>query len=446
MKEKEQVICKINNYGANAEGVGVLPDGKIVFVPYSVKGEQVVAKIEKQKKTFVEAKIIDINRKSEFRVKPLCPYYGVCGGCQTQHLSYEESLKLKEELVQNALVRIGKLNVNILPVIASDLQYGYRNKISMPFDFNTKKLALHDINDNLICVDDCSIVEIWCKKLIYLTNKFVKDYNISVYNPNTNKGVLKQLIARKINDCLIVTLVANGKSLPNYEDYFTLLLSEFDKVGLSININTKASNYLPSNKYVYLCGEENVVLNEFGVRYAINNACFLQVNTNIKQKIYEQVLDECEGFDTAIDCYSGAGLLTALISKKVKKAYGVEIVKEATIEADKLCEFNNILNVANICGDATQELYKLKEEIVVGKTVVVLDPPRKGCDKNLLQTLNSVAPQKIIYVSCNPATLARDLNELSASNGSRYKINFVRPYDMFPQTKHIETVAVLSLK
>ena len=446
MENNEKFLCDIINFGANCEGVGNTQDGKIAFIPYSIKGEKVIAKAVKVKKSYIECELEEINHSSKFRIKPKCPYFAKCGGCQLQHLEYLESLKVKQGLVQNAINKIGKLNIAVLPTIASNLYYGYRNKASLPFNYKTKKLAMHDINNNLIDVDDCVIVGSWCKKLIDITNDFVRKFSISVYNPTKNTGLLKQLMARKIGSSLLITLVINGKYLPNFEDYFSMLLTEFENVGLSININTKSSNYLPIGKFKYLCGEKVIELNEYGVRYTINNACFLQVNSYIKQKIYESVLEEVKSFDLAIDCYSGAGLLTALISKQVKKAIGVEIVEQAVLEANKLCEFNNILNVENICGDSSLVLSDIKSEIMNNKSVIVLDPPRKGCDKSLLNTLNEVCVQKIIYISCDPATLSRDLNILCNGSNSKYKVNFIRPYDMFPQTKHVETVVSLSLK
>lgn len=443
MEKKEQIVCKILNYGANAEGVAKLFDGKVAFIPFTLKNEEVVARVKTVKKDFVNLMLTEVNKQSKFRVEPKCKYYGKCGGCQLQHVEYSEGLKIKQEIVQNALLKIGKLNVNVLPIIESNLTYGYRNKVSLPFDYNTRSLAMHDIDNKLIPVNDCVIVENWCKKLIQITNEYVKQNGVSVYNPETNKGLLKQLIARKVSASLLITLVVNGNKLPEYKDYFARLLTEFENVGLSININTKRANYLPNNNFIHLCGEKETNINEFGVRYTINNECFLQVNRYIKQKIYEQIIEEISGYDLAVDCYSGAGLLTALISKNVKKAIGVEIVAEAVKKANELLQINNILNVENIVGDSSKTLQQLKRELLTNKSVVVLDPPRKGCDKSLLITLNDVCPEKILYISCESSTLARDLNILCA-NGGKYKINFVRPYDMFPQTKHVETVVSLS--
>ena len=446
MEKNESLVLDILNYGSNGEGVAKTEDGKIAFIPYSLKGEKVFATCKKSAKSFVECSVKEIVKSSNFRQEPLCKYYGCCGGCQLQHAEYNHSLEVKREIVQNAVSKIGKLDAIVLPTIASTLDYGYRNKISVPINFKTKSISMHDNNNNLIDIEDCVIVGNWCKKLIKTTNTFIKRYNISVYEEGSNKGLLKQLVARKVGECLLVSLIINGEKLDHYEEYFAMLLTEFESVGLSVIINCKPSSYLPNGKFIHLCGCKNAEIDEFGLRYTINNACFMQVNTEIKKKIYEQVIDECSGFDLCIDCYSGAGVLTALISKSVKKAIGVEIVEEATKAANKLCEYNNVLNVQNICGDSAKVLSGLNKEIENNKTVVVLDPPRKGCDKSLLQTLNENCVNKIIYVSCDPSTLARDLNILCALKDSKYKINFIRPYDMFPQTKHVETVVSLSLK
>ena len=249
------------------------------------------------------------------------------------------------------------------------------------------------------------------------------------------------MVARYNNGSILVTLVATKEDLPNIEDYYNDLLVEYEKVGLSININKKDTNVIMGDKTIHLYGEKELIIKDNGIVYGISNNSFMQVNDNVRSKIYNFVLDNISASDTIVDLYSGAGVLTSMLSTKANKVFGIEIVESAVNSANKLMEDNGIKNVTNICGDANVELKNLSKKLE-GNYTIVVDPPRKGLGDNVVEMLSNLNPLKIIYVSCNPATLARDIKGLS----EKYNILSITPFDMFPQTKHLETVVVLNKK
>ncbi|HBB44644.1 MAG TPA: 23S rRNA (uracil(1939)-C(5))-methyltransferase RlmD, partial [Clostridiales bacterium] len=251
-------------------------------------------------------------------------------------------------------------------------------------------------------------------------------------------------VARFVSDTLLVTVVINGNKLDDVNLLIDLLKQKFNKFGLNLNINKQKNNVILSNNFVEVYGENKITLSENGIAYSINNRSFLQINEEIKSEIYGKVFDEIEG-GIVIDAYSGAGLLSAMMSKHAKMVYGIEIVKPATELANQIKKQNGISNLQNINGDCSVELPKLVEHLKnESKISIVLDPPRKGCAAKVIGAVKDSKANKILYISCNPSTLARDLNML-VSNGD-YTATLIQPYDMFPQTKHVETLAILSLK
>jgi len=264
---------------------------------------------------------------------------------------------------------------------------------------------------------------------------------VSIYDETSNKGLIRHLVVRQANNKLLITIVVNGNSLPNSDYLVNKISTKFKDFGVNININKTNSNIILTNDYKHIYGLKDIEVEEYGIKYSINNASFMQVNDYIKHSIYDSVLEEITKDDIVIDAYSGAGLLTAIISKKCKTSYGIEIIKPAVNIANSLKICNNIPNMNNICGDTTVELPKLVKKID-GDFVVVLDPPRKGCTKAVMETLAKVAPNKIVYISCNPSTLARDLFNFNELNKS-YQITKIQPFDMFPNTKHVETLVVM---
>lgn len=444
LRKNDIVDVEIIGMGCNMEGIAK-HDGVVLFVPFAIVGEKVRVKIINTKQKAYVCKIIELLEKSPYRTIPQCPYFGKCGGCQSQHILYQESLNFKREQVQNAITHIGKENIKVLPCIPSENDFRYRNKLAFPINPETKKVGMYKAySHDIVDIDDCLIQEKWAKDYIDCIDLFIAKTNISIYNEEDGKGILRHIVGRHYGGKYLFTIVINGEKLPNIEVLIDIIKEKFEKFGLSININKEKSNVIMTQNFINIYGFESIDIEEFGVNYSINNASFMQVNNDIKHKIYSAVLDEVGKDDILIDAYSGAGLLTAICSKKCKFAYGIEIVGPAVDSANELMRANNISNMKNYCGDSAKILPKLIKEIK-GKKTVVLDPPRKGCDKKVMEALAESCPEKIVYISCNPSTLARDIYNLKSACPN-YDVISVRPYDMFPCTKHVETLAVLKLR
>lgn len=442
IKKNDIIDVEIIDMGYNMEGIAK-HEGVVLFVPCAIVGEKVKVKVINTKQKAYICKIVELLRPSPYRTKPVCPYFSKCGGCQSQHISYEYALDLKRKLVQNAISYIAKQNITVSETIGSNKMYGYRNKLALPIDPVTKKVGMFkEYSHTVLPISDCSIQEQWAKDYIDVVNTFISQNNISVYDETTGNGLLRHIVGRCYNDKYLFTIVVNSDKLDKVDSLIELLKEKFADFGLNVNINKQKSNIIMTNKFEHVYGRESIDICENNIQYSINNASFFQVNNYVKNQIYGRVFDNIAG-DIVIDAYSGAGLLTAMCAKKCKFAYGIEIVKEAINSANKLMNKNNIKNMQNICGDSALVLPKLLESIN-GDVTLILDPPRKGCDEKVIDSIAHTQPRKILYISCNPSTLARDIYNLT-SKCDNFKLMTVTPFDMFPQTKHVETLAVLEL-
>lgn len=430
---------KLNIIDMNNDGYGIAKvNGEVVFVPYALPNETVEATIINTKNKFAIAKVNKILSPSAHRVEAKCPYFGKCGGCSLQHLSYEKQLEFKTKLVKNTLKKFGNIETEVLPCIASP-QWRYRNKNALP---SNGALGMYRKNShNIIEIEDCLIAQKWFSTLLKLIKNFIKKYDLTLYDEEKKSGLIKHLVARSLNNQLLITLVINGESLPHSDMLIKELSRSFKNFGLNLNINTTNNNVILSNKWKYIYGLKELPDCSNGIEYSVSSASFVQINDNIKSNIYDKILSFVDNNDVVIDAYSGAGLLSAMISKKAKTCYGIEIIPEATANANQLVEKNHLLNLTNINGDCTIELPKLIQKLQ-DETTVILDPPRKGCDKKVMDAIANSKPNKIIYLSCSPDTLARDLKNLLAI--TKYNIQFVQPYDMFPNTPHVETLVYLT--
>ncbi len=443
IKKNDIIDVDIIDMGYNMEGIAK-HDGVVLFVPYAIVGEQVRVRVINTKQRAYICKIIEILKPSPYRVKLVCPYFTKCGGCQSQHIDYRYSLVLKRDMVQQNISHIAKQNVMVADCVPSDKCLGYRNKLALPIDPVTRTVGMYkEYSHTVLPICDCAIQEPWAKEYISAINEFLEKTDCSVYDENSCKGVLRHIVGRHYGQKFLFTLVVNADHLPNAEVLIDILKGRFENFGLNININTQRSNLIMTDRFVHVYGLKNIDICENDISYSINNASFFQVNNYIKSQIYEKVFGNI-GDEIVVDAYSGAGLLTAMCSKKCKFAYGIEIVSQATKSADELAKLNGITNMKNICGDSAVELPKLLNTLNQDVTLI-LDPPRKGCDLKVVEAIVKSRPNKIVYISCNPSTLSRDIyNIINMSNS--YVLESVTPFDMFPMTKHVETVAVLKLK
>lgn len=427
----------INNLGMNGEGVGKL-DGKVCFVKYALPKENIDIEIIEEKKDFCIGRLENINNSSSDRVNPKCPYYKICGGCDLQHLKYDKQLDFKKNLIEETLKKIANIEIKVNNIFY-DKQYNYRNKSVFAVEQVNGNIFVgmkQENSNTVVDIENCDLQDKLSNKILILFKTFLKEEHIAC--SGLDKQGVSHIVIRVINNKALITIVSNLyiEKLILFENK---LKSNNIEYGLYININTNKNKIL-SNKTMYLGGIKQLSDEINGIKYFISPNSFLQVNTQIQNQLYTTVVSEIDG-ETVIDCYSGAGLMSALISKKAKKVYGIEIVRQATEDANLLIQHNNITNLSNINGDTKKELPKLLSTKKTGLNVV-LDPPRNGCDKKVLKILLDNCVDKIIYISCLPRTLARDISILK----EKYKINEVYAFEMFPNTKHIETLVILTKK
>lgn len=436
MKKNEIINVIISDYGSNGEGVAKFNE-YVVFVPYALVGERINVKVLKVQKNIVFAKIEKIINKSADRVEPVCPVFNRCGGCQLQHLDYAAQLKLKTDIVKNNIKKIANLECEVLPCVPSDKIYKYRNKMQLPV--GVKGLGFYANNSHdIVPISNCPLHDEWATKVIEIVHEYIKIYNIPCYNEESKKGEIRHIVARFMQGRLNLVIVSTKDKLIHSEFLILGLQRYFEDFSLYINKNDRDTNVIMTDELTLLYGEGEQKLNVGGINYSVSPLSFMQVNYEVQNKIYEKVASLCNGCDYVIDAYSGAGLLSSIIAKSNKQVYGIEIVKSATENANKLKKDNKIDNLTNINGDCAVELPKLIATLS-GNGIVVLDPPRKGCDEKVLNAILASLPQKVVYISCNSATLARDMKLLSKD----YTPTFIQPFDMFPQTKHVETLVCL---
>ena len=443
IKKNDEFEITIKRFGANGEGVGEV-DGKVVFVPFALPDEKVLVHVIKDEKSFVIAKLKEIIVPSKDRVCAPCKFFGKCGGCDLQHLSYQKQLEAKQEMVRGAISKYAGTDTKVEMTIPSEKEFRYRNKFAFPVQEvdSEIKIGMYQKNSHrLIEIDDCLLQSETAKKIVKIFKEFMHENNLTAYNEQTKKGLIKHLVARENNGKFILTVVVTENKNINFEPLIQKLKNEFEEFGIVKNVNKLNNNVIFGNLDIKIYGNENLDFDEMGVHYSVNNRSFLQVNSDIKNKIYSRVLDELSGEKFIIDAYAGAGLLSSILTKTGAEVVGVEIVKEATENAEKLKKINNLHNLTNKNGDCTVVIPELAKQIK-GDFSVVVDPPRKGLTEEVIDAFLKSKPKKIVYISCNPATLARDLKFFL----NDYDISFVQPYDMFPQTANVETLVCLNKK
>lgn len=403
--------------GLENEGSGVCKINQmIVFVPKALPGEKVRIRITEKKKNFARGKIVEILKSSDKRIESKCPYYEECGGCNLRHQTSKENLKFKKEKVETALKRIGKLDVKVEDTIPSLKEDNYRNKVSFKVEDN--RIGFYGEGTyQLIDIDYCLLAQKQINDSLNIIKKYLKE------NDNEIKSVTIKY-GNAMDEILIDIYSLNNTDI-KILDYLTT------------NINNLKS-VLYNDKVVYGNGYIKEVSN--GLMFNVSAKSFFQVNSVQTEKLYDEIIKQSKlsKEDVVLDLYCGTGTITSIVSKYAKKVIGIEIVEDAIIDAKENLKINNISNVKFICGDATKEINKIKEKV----DVVIVDPPRKGIDRKAIAIMKKLSPKKIVYVSCNPVTMARDLSYLNDS----YEVVKVTPVDMFPNTSHVETVCVLERK
>ena len=443
----------------------------VFFVPYALPGEKISFRVLKIQGKIGYGKVEEIFVSSPDRVSPVCPVFHTCGGCGLQHMSYALQTKFKREKVKNALLKIGGAEAEVSPVVPCASPYGYRNKLQLPVGVdgngNTVLGFYAERSHRIVPIDRCYIHPEWSAKLIAVFKEYLACSEAKGYDERAKKGLIRHLVAREIDGKYLVTIVATEKNLPEKELLIEKLQAAFPGCSAFVNVNKSDSNVIFGDRFYSLCGAEHIEGETDGIAYEAGAETFVQVNPEIREKLYERAMEACfaGGAEVVIDAYSGGGLMTAMAARRAKRAYGIELNAEASACAESLKKKNNLANMANVCGDAAAELPRIMAEENGEKTVLILDPPRAGVARSVLYAILKSKIERFVMISCDPATLARDLGILTGTlvekdgmlikntAGARdnrennyFRIESVEPFDMFPQTKHVETLVVLSHK
>ncbi len=439
-----EVELTIDNLGHEGEGVGRY-HGFTLFVPGALPNERIRAKVLKVKKSFGYAKLLEVLESSSDRVTPPCPIYDKCGGCSLQHLSYAAQLEYKRQMVIDNLVRIGKItDVTVHPTLGMDEPWRYRNKVQVPIGEREGGLVAGFYakgTHSIIDMDACLIQHESGDQVVSTVKRIASQLGISAYNEETGKGLLRHVVAKVgfHTGELMVVLITNELKIPRLDEWIRLIREEIPAITSIIqNVNSRLTNVIFGNKTITLWGSD-VIYDTIGdLKFAISARSFFQVNPAQTEVLYNKALEYAglSGDEIVIDAYCGIGTISLFMAKQAKKVYGVEIVPDAIEDAKRNAELNGIENVEFEVGMAEDVMPKWAEAGVQAD-VIVVDPPRKGCEESLLQTIIDMQPKRVVYVSCNPSTLARDLRILEDGG---YKTVEVQPVDMFPHTGHVECV------
>ena len=449
VKKGQKVKVKAVDFGSKGEAVCKYK-GFTIFVPKGVIGDQLLVEITKKKSSYAVGKIVEILKSSDKRQNPPCKYFDRCGGCQIQDVKYKEQLKFKKSKVKNTIERIAEIkDFQINDTYGMESPFNYRNKGQFPikYDQGKIKIGFYEIGShNIVDIDKCIIQnEVTVKVKNILKGFIINNRSVSIYNEKKHTGLLRHLVVRSsvVTNEVMIVLVTNGKSIPNQQELIDRLSSIDGVKSIYQNINTNKGNRILGNKNKLLYGNKKIVTKLGDLKFKLSPLSFFQINNLQTQKLYSKVLEYADltGSERVFDLYCGLGSISLFLAKEAKSVIGIEIVKEAIKDARKNAKLNNIENAKFYDGRAKDIITKLYSK---GKKadVVVLDPPRKGCDKVVLETLVKMNVEKIVYVSCKPSTLARDLKFLTKNN---YELKEVQPVDMFPHSTHVETVTKLCL-
>ena len=460
MNKNDIVTVEITDIGVSGEGIGHV-DGYTLFIKDAVIGDVVEAKVMKAKKNYGYARLMKVITPSEYRVEPKCAFARRCGGCQIQEMSYDRQLVFKDQKIRGNLERIGgftkeQIEAVMQPVVGMEHPFSYRNKAQFPFGTDKEGNPItgfyagrtHDIIANT----DCALGVDQNREILEIILQYMRENKIKSYDEKTGKGLIRHALIRygfKTKE-IMVCLVVNGKKLPKAERLIEKLIQIEGMTSITISPNTRRDNVIMGDSYEILWGQGYITDYIGNVKYQISPLSFYQVNPVQTEKLYGLALEyaDLKGDETVWDLYCGIGTISLFLAQKAKQVYGVEIVPQAIDDAKENAKINAIDNAEFFVGKAEEvlpEYYAEYEREHNGETahadVIVVDPPRKGCDETLLETIVKMQPEKVVYVSCDSATLARDLKYLCA-NG--YEVMVCRGVDQFPQTVHVETVVLLS--
>ncbi|SHF82829.1 23S rRNA (uracil(1939)-C(5))-methyltransferase RlmD [Ornithinibacillus halophilus] len=449
VKKNETITLTFEDLTHEGNGVGKI-DGYPLFVPYALPGEEAKVKVVKVNKKYGFGKLINVTKASPDRVEPPCDVFYKCGGCQIQHMSYSMQLEMKQNQVKNVMRKVAHLDhVPVYETIGMEDPWRYRNKVSIPVGEKGGELITgfyqmrsHHIIDDM---DTCVVQDDVNDRMIEGVRRIASRLGIRAYDEKNHRGVLRHIMVRTGRETkeTMIVLITRTEKLPHKEELVKELTDTYPNVKSIIhNVNSRRTNVILGDKTTVLWGEKYIYDTIGNIRFAISAKSFYQVNPPQTRKLYEKALEyaQVDEDDTVIDAYCGIGTISLFLAQKAKKLYGVEIVPEAINDAKINAKINGITNVEFEVGKAETVMPKWKED-GLRPDVIIVDPPRKGCEESLLNAMVEMGPKRIVYVSCNPSTLARDLRILEDGG---YETKKVQPVDMFPQSMHVECVAMMS--
>lgn len=461
------VFHQIQVLDAGAKGVSVAkaPDGKVIFIPNVVPGDVVDVQTFKKRKAYYEGKAVKFHELSDYRVDPICEHFGVCGGCKWQNMKYSQQLAFKQNEVKNHLQRIGKIELpEFEDILGSEKQFFYRNKMEFSFS-NSRWLTEKEIGstedlgnrnalgfhipkmwDKILDINKCHLQEDPSNAIRNEIRAFANEHNLAFFNPREHSGLLRTVMIRTVSTGEIMVLIQFfEEDKANRELILDHLYEKFPQItSLQYVVNGKPNDTIYDQDVILYKGRNYILEEMEGLKFSINAKSFYQTNSDQAYELYKITREFAglTGNETVYDLYTGTGTIAQFVSKKAKKVIGVESVPEAIIDAKANAERNNITNCEFFVGDMK---VVFNEAFIAqhGKPdVIITDPPRDGMHKDVVEQILKIAPKRVVYVSCNSATQARDL----ALMDEKYKVTRVRPVDMFPQTHHVENVVLLELR
>lgn len=448
-KNKEYIVDIIDN-GFKGEGIAKIDDFTI-FINGAIKGERVKILIVKVHTSYAFGKIIEFMKKASFRVEEDCATYKRCGGCSLRHVDYKETLKIKQNAVQSLIDKTLKDKIKVEETLGMERPFYYRNKLQYPIGLNKTGDPIMGVYANrtheIIPVEKCLIQNNEAEEIAKDIFDFIKENKITIYNESNGKGLIRHIIVKigvKTNEVMCVVVI-NGSNFPKQNEFIKKTTEKHKNIkSIVANINTKNTNVILGNENINLYGNGYIqdVLGKY--TFNISPMSFYQVNPVQAERLYNIAIEgaNINKDNIVFDLYCGIGTISLFVSEFAKKVYGVEIVEEAVKMAKENAKINNVYNTEFLAGDVELILDDLVNKKKINPDVVIVDPPRRGLDNESINNLLRVKTKRIVYISCNPATLIRDLAKLE----NYYKVNFIKPVDMFPYTSHVECVALLCLR
>ena len=447
-KNKEYTV-DIIDYGMEGEGIAKINDFTI-FISNALKGEKARIVITKVLASYGYGKILEIIEASPYRLEADCDTYKRCGGCNLRHIDYEETLNIKQEMVQNLVNKTLSKKIEVQKTIGMGNPYNYRNKAQYPVGLNKQNEVVVGVfakrTHEIIPIKNCLIQTDISQKIAFALQKFIAQNQITVYNEKTGEGLIRHIIIKvgiRTHEIMCI-LVVNGRKIPYEKELVKMLVEAYNVKTVVKNINTKNTNVIMGAENIVLYGDGYIydILGNYTFKISANS--FYQVNPVQAELLYNEAIEmaNLQKDEILFDLYCGIGTIGISASSYVKKVYGVEIVEQAIKDAKENAKINNVDNIEFIAGDVEKKFLNLIEKKHIYPDVIIVDPPRKGLDMNTIENILAIEPKKVVYISCNPATMVRDLKVLN----NKYEIGRIQPVDMFPFTSHVECCSILKLR